>query len=179
MSKNTTLNTTIEMQAHLSANIADVWGAFTLAKHLVNWWAPFGADMQVSELAPETGGIFHYSYLDGVHRQRWRRVFYASVTMQKSLVMELTVSDEQGHVIPLPLPGGLPQFLSASVELLPTAEGTLITVIANGPAGIATQNDSLPDEMAAMIERLKQYVEGDRFVSDTITVSATNNQLLP
>jgi uncharacterized protein YndB with AHSA1/START domain len=177
MNKNTTQLSTIEMQAQIGTSVAEIWCACTDAKHLVNWWAPFGADMQVSELAPETGGVFHYSYLDGQHQQRWRRVYYTNVVDNATLSLELTVSDEHGHVIPLPLPGGLPQYLSATITLQPVDTGTLMTVTATGPAGIATNIDSLPEEMAAMIERLKQYLETGTINKHAGIASVTGTQL--
>ena len=177
MNKNTTQLSTIEMQAQMSASVTEIWCACTEAKHLVNWWAPFGADMQVSELAPETGGVFHYSYLDGQHQQRWRRVYYTNVAEYATLSLELTVSDEQGHVLPLPLPGGLPQYLSATIALQNTTDGTLMTVTATGPAGIATNTDSLPEEIAAMIERLKQYLETGTVSKHASIASLTGTQL--
>jgi hypothetical protein len=84
---------------------------------------------------------------------------YTNVEEHVLLCMELTMSDEHGHVLPLPLPGGLPQYLCATIALQPADNCTLMTVTATGPASIATNDEHLPFEMAAMIERLKLYLE--------------------
>lgn len=143
-----------------------VFQAFTQPEHLVHWWGPKGATLQVESLDLKEQGMFLYSMEQGGQRM-YGRFVYQDIQAPERLVYTSAFCDEQGNAIRAPFSAVWPLELLNIMTFEEQVGKTLLT-LRGGPVNATPEEtqfyigfmSNLQQGMGGTLDQLDAYLAG-------------------
>lgn len=149
----------------LNAPRALVFNVWSEAEHLVRWWGPKGADLQVIRLEFRPGGIFHYRQQIANGGEIWGRFVYHEIRAPERIVYVSAFADAEGAITRNPWSPTWPLEIHNTLTLDENAGRTTLTLrgapLNATEAEIATFTGARPmvqQGFAGTLDQLEAYL---------------------
>lgn len=145
-----------------------VFGAFSDADALNEWWGPVETTNSVISLDFKPGGVFHYK-MESSHGTNYGRFLFKTINPYDLLEFTNAFADEKANIIkaPFPIPIPLEIFYSLSFtehksKTTITLTGTPLNATKEEIDGFLSINSSMKQGFGATFDQLSAYLEKDK-----------------
>ncbi len=142
-----------------------VFGAFSTADAMAEWWGPVGMPVTVKELDFRAGGKFHYR-MEGNGQVMWGIMRYQKIQPHDLLEFITSFSDEAGNIAKSPFPIDFPLEVY-NVLTFEENNGSTTLTLSGGPVNATKEQEevytsmfgSMQQGFKGTFDQLEQYIE--------------------